>query len=67
MIGRDEVLERNGDRVRESAGFVRAKHGALSDADRLGNGPQSTAHRAAARHLFQHSGALEEPAELGTT
>lgn len=42
MILGNEILSRDGDRLVQMAGFRGAEHGALPDAGRGGNGPQST-------------------------
>src|SRR5215204_1276778 len=57
----NEVLQRDGNRLVKTAGLGRAEHGALSDAGRLGNGPQSTARLAVARRFLQQTGAFWEP------
>jgi hypothetical protein len=46
VVARDQDLERDGDRLVEAAGLGWAEHGALSNADRLGNGARSPAGRA---------------------
>ena len=61
VVGGDEILELDLDRLIETAGFGGTEHDALRDVGRLGKGAQSTARRAGTCCQFAQAGPLSEP------